>query len=118
MQRASVVDKHEPGQIGVEQGLGRAKHLLQRPGEAPLNVEGVQGAKASRQVRRVDRHGLKPFWVVDGARRRAWGQAARAGVGWGLGSGSGIGGTGVGAPAQVADAWVSWPGWLVGPLSQ
>jgi hypothetical protein len=62
MQRAGVVDKHEPGQIGIEQGLGRAQHLLQRPGEAPLNVEGIQGAKASRQVRWVDRHGLEPFW--------------------------------------------------------
>jgi hypothetical protein len=49
------------------------------------------------------------------------GQAACAGVGWGLGSGSGssgIGRTGVSAPGRLADGWVSWPGWLVGPLSQ
>ena len=67
-QRAGVIDEHEPRHVRIQQGPGRAQHLLQRPGEAPFNVEGAQGAKASRQVRRFDRHGLEPFWMADDRR--------------------------------------------------
>ena len=56
-QRTGVVDEHEPRHVHLQQGPGRAQHVLQRPGEAPYNVEGVQRAKASRQLRRFDRHG-------------------------------------------------------------
>src|SRR4029453_15018558 len=65
-QRAVVIDEHDPRHVRIQQGPGRAQHLLQRPGEAPFNVEGVQGANASRQVRRFDRHGLEPFWLTTG----------------------------------------------------
>jgi hypothetical protein len=73
-QRAGVVDQHEPGPVHLEQGLGRAQHLLERPGQARFQAEGVQGANAAGQLGWVDRHGCRPFWVADDWRT---GQQAR-----------------------------------------
>jgi hypothetical protein len=56
-QRAGLVDQHEPGPVRIQQGLGRAQHLLERPRQALCNVDGVQGAEASGQMGWLDRHG-------------------------------------------------------------
>jgi hypothetical protein len=135
VERHRVIGPREDSRPAMRPGSsasGSRERGHQPPSTAP--VPAIVGSSCSRSPGgaggRVERSGGEGCWWLAGhvvgsvlgsaLRRRAGLAAVRrlvlvSAAGW---VGQRDRGTGVGAPGRLADGWVWWPGWLVGPLSQ